>query len=273
MLKNISILIIGACVGSFVNVVFYRLPENKSIIYPNSTCPDCNSRINFYDLVPVLSWIFLKGRCRACNSAISYTYPLIELLNSFLWITIVFLNPYSTIFLNQNLALVLNCFLITNIFIISYFDFKYLWIPKRALDFLSFIGIVNIILKYLTIRENIFLIFTNLMAFPIFYFIFEIIRKNGKKIYKKEVLGKGDSFLVASNGLLIGIKGGFLAIAIAFIVAAICETILLVLNNSKRSLRYFPLGPYLCFGMLLVWIIGTDKLWENWEMLIANLIF
>tara|TARA_Y100000589_G_scaffold316784_1_gene341970 strand:- start:239 stop:1060 length:822 start_codon:yes stop_codon:yes gene_type:complete len=273
LIKYIAILIFGACVGSFINVIFYRLPKDKSIIYPNSSCPDCNSRIKFYDLIPVLSWIFLKGKCRVCNSAISYNYPLVEVLNSLLWLFIVFLNPYSTIFLNEKLAVVLNCFLITNIFIISYFDFKYLWIPKRALDFLSFIGLVYLFLKYLNGGQNISIFFIDLIAYPIFYFIFEIIRKNGQKIYKKEVLGKGDSFLVASNSLLIGIKGGFLAITIGFIVAAVCETILLILNNSKRSLRYFPLGPYLCLGMICVWIIGADNMWANWEMLIFNFIF
>ena len=273
MIKNIAILIFGACVGSFINVIFYRLPKNESIIHPNSSCPDCNSKIKFYDLVPVLSWIFLKGKCRVCNSSISYTYPLIELLNSFLWITLVSLNPYSTIFLNLNVGIFLNCFLITNIFIISYFDLKYLWIPKRALNCLTLIGIIYIVLKYLFGKENIYLIFMNIIAYPIFYYIFEIIRKNGQKIYKKEVLGKGDSFLASSNGLLLGIKGGFLAITITFIVAAVCETILLILNNSKRSLRYFPLGPYLCLGMICVWIIGADNLWANWEMLMFNFIF
>ena len=273
MTDYIALVILGACVGSFINVIFYRLPRNESIIYPNSSCPDCNCRIKFYDLVPVLSWIFLKGKCRACDSAISYTYPLIELLNSFLWVTLVSLNPYSTILLNQNLAIFINCFLISNIFIIAYFDLKYLWIPKKALDFLSFIGIVYIFLKYLSGEENIYLIFTNIFAYPLFYIIFEFIRRIGRRIYKKEVLGRGDSFLVASNGLLIGIKGGFIAISLAFILASICEIILLVLNSSKRSLRYFPLGPYLSLGMILVWIIGADNLWANWEKLMINLIF
>ena len=69
MIKYIAILIFGACVGSFINVIFYRLPKDESIIYPNSSCPDCNSRIKFYDLIPVLSWIFLRGKCRVCNSS------------------------------------------------------------------------------------------------------------------------------------------------------------------------------------------------------------
>lgn len=68
----------GCCWGSFLNVIFYRYPLGKSIIYPGSACPGCNKSIAFYDNIPVLSWLFLLGRCRRCKKGISPKYPAVE---------------------------------------------------------------------------------------------------------------------------------------------------------------------------------------------------
>ena len=78
--------ILGACVGSFLNVCVYRWPEDRSVISPPSTCPGCGSRIRWYDNVPVLGWMWLRGKCRACGAPISIQYPLVELLTAALWV-------------------------------------------------------------------------------------------------------------------------------------------------------------------------------------------
>lgn len=78
--------LIGACVGSFLNVCVYRWPEDQSVISPPSSCPSCGTRIRWYDNVPVLGWLWLRGRCRACGARISIQYPLVELLAAALWV-------------------------------------------------------------------------------------------------------------------------------------------------------------------------------------------
>ncbi len=78
--------IVGACVGSFLNVCVYRWPEDKSVVSPPSSCPNCGARIKWYDNVPVLGWMWLRGRCRACGTPISIQYPLVELLTAALWV-------------------------------------------------------------------------------------------------------------------------------------------------------------------------------------------
>jgi prepilin signal peptidase PulO-like enzyme (type II secretory pathway) len=75
----------GAVVGSFLNVVIYRLPAGESVVFPGSRCPRCGSPIRPWDNIPVLGWLLLRGRCRDCRDAIALRYPLVELANSLLW--------------------------------------------------------------------------------------------------------------------------------------------------------------------------------------------
>ena len=87
----IYLFVIGCCIGSFINVVIHRLPLNKSIVYPNSSCPKCNAKIKWFDNLPIISWFLLKGKCGTCKSKIAFSYPIIELCTAFL----VCLNVYS----------------------------------------------------------------------------------------------------------------------------------------------------------------------------------
>lgn len=78
--------LIGAAVGSFLNVCIYRLPEGESVVRPRSRCPECDMGIGWRDNVPVLSWILLRGKCRGCGTGISIQYPLVELLTLAIWL-------------------------------------------------------------------------------------------------------------------------------------------------------------------------------------------
>src|SRR5215471_14260201 len=77
--------ILGALIGSFLNVVIHRLPREESIVFPNSTCPRCRAPIKAYDNIPILSFLVLRGRCRACHARISPRYPAVEALTAFLF--------------------------------------------------------------------------------------------------------------------------------------------------------------------------------------------
>ena len=91
MIKLTFAFLIGCCFGSFINVIIYRLPLGQSIIFPSSQCIKCNYKINWYENIPVISWICLRGRCSKCNIKISLMYPLIEIITGFLFV----LNNYS----------------------------------------------------------------------------------------------------------------------------------------------------------------------------------
>lgn len=85
----------GACMGSFLNVVIYRLPQNQSLLRPPSSCPCCGHRLKFYDNVPVLGWLWLHGRCRHCRAPISLQYPLIEALCALMFAALYWVNYHS----------------------------------------------------------------------------------------------------------------------------------------------------------------------------------
>lgn len=87
----------GACWGSFLNVVFYRFPLGRSVVFPNSACPNCATPIAFYDNIPVLSWLFLRGKCRHCHHPIAFRYVLVECLGGLAFVVGGSLHPGTPI--------------------------------------------------------------------------------------------------------------------------------------------------------------------------------
>ena len=80
--------ILGAVIGSFLNVVIHRIPQEESIVFPNSRCPSCGAVIAFYDNIPVISWMLLRAKCRGCKQPISFRYPAVELLTAALFVAV-----------------------------------------------------------------------------------------------------------------------------------------------------------------------------------------
>ena len=85
LIPLVFVFLIGACVGSFLNVVVWRLPRGESLVKPPSHCPKCNTHLAWFDNVPILGWIMLRGKCRYCSARISWRYPLVELLTGALF--------------------------------------------------------------------------------------------------------------------------------------------------------------------------------------------
>src|ERR1051326_7783629 len=104
--------VVGACIGSFLNVVIHRVPLEESIEFPNSRCPSCGAVIAFYDNIPVLSWIMLGAKCRGCKERISFRYPAVELLTALLFVAVAMHDglsvalPFDLTFVSALLALI-----------------------------------------------------------------------------------------------------------------------------------------------------------------------
>tara|TARA_Y100001970_G_C14255367_1_gene874938 strand:+ start:6422 stop:7255 length:834 start_codon:yes stop_codon:yes gene_type:complete len=258
----IILLTIGFCFGSFVNVIIYRLPLEKSPLIASSRCPKCNVRLSWIEKIPILSWLILKGKCRLCKKNISIKYPLVEAFVGVLFVISSFSSP--PIYLDQtlglnNLYVVFGCLFSLVLVSISLIDLKHFWIPQSLINVGFLLGLINLLnASYFNQELNLSIVIKSIWASLFSYIGFEIIRLLAKSFYKKEAMGKGDSKLASLVGLWLGPLGVITSFYIAFISAAV--TSILLVKSKKISLRNkIPFGPFLSFGAFIVWVFGFER--------------
>ena len=242
ILISVFIFTIGLSIGSFLNVVIFRLPKNYSIVYPPSSCPNCGSEIKFYDNIPVLSYIILSGKCRKCGCKISPVYPAVELITALIFYLLFvkyFYNAYFFYKINIfNIGYFSDHLLLQLDYFIAYSFFMFLLVPVAFIDL--FHQIIPDILNILTIISgfafNVLLLHKSFL-FPLyglfgaglfFYFIalfYEIIKK-------KEGLGGGDIKLIAGIGSFIGLQGAIFTIFTGSVFALMGFFIAYIFFNS-----------------------------------------
>ena len=113
----------GAAIGSFLNVVIYRVPAGKSVVRPPSACPSCGHQITARDNIPVLSWLLLRGKCRNCGNPISPRYPLVELLTAVVWVAVALRFGWSW-------TLPAELVFVTGLIALAFIDFDHLKLPR-----------------------------------------------------------------------------------------------------------------------------------------------
>ena len=248
ILYNIIIFIFGLIIGSFLNVIIYRLENGGKIINDRSRCLRCKHTLNWQDLIPVLSFIFLKGKCRYCNNKISWQYPLVEIGTGILFV-IVFSIQYSVFSIFHLLFL----FYITAVLIVIFaYDLKHYIIPDKVIYpaiiittifrlFSEFIVDSNIQYSIFNIQYSNF-IFAAFIASFFFYSI--IILTKGKG------MGGGDVKLAFLMGLLLGWPVILLSIFLSFIFGSIIG-IYLILIGKKKMGGMIPFGPFLIIGTFI----------------------
>ena len=252
--------VIGTCIGSFLNVVIYRFPNNISIITPRSFCPKCKTQLTWQENIPFISWLIQGRKCRTCKKKISFRYPLIELFTGMLFAIFVNSSPslYSSIsnlLLNTSFSWVFLSILICIVFI----DIDCLWIPQGLLNFGFISGFLGLIFISIVGDEFIdfFLLLKGVGSSLISFFIFEIFRSVAKYIFKKDAIGKGDSKLVAMLALWLGPTGTLFAIGFSYVIAAI-YCIAGLSMNFLRFRQVIPFAPFISLGGLTVWFFGND---------------
>lgn len=239
MVLAIYFFLLGLIVGSFLNVVIYRLPEEKSIVNPPSHCPNCNTRLKVIDLIPVLSYLSTGGKCRYCGEKISFQYPFVELLTAFL-----FLGAYLKFGFSFELLFML--LLLSSLVVISFIDYKYMIIPNVITYSGVMIGLLYaIIFDYIKIVNSLLGIFIPALLLLIVALIF----KGG--------MGMGDVKLVAMLGAFLGYKYTLAGIFIGSVFGSIIGLALMGLGLIKRKTR-IPFGPFICFGAMLMIFFGNQ---------------
>lgn len=234
--------ILGTVLGSFYNVVGWRLPRGESIIYPPSHCPNCKHQLKIKDLIPIISFILQKGKCRYCKQKVAWYYPIFELFCG-----IIFMLCYMVFGLTPELLKALT--FVSMLIIIMVSDFNYMIIPDEVLIFFGVclaleIGIIN---GYMPL---IYSLGNGVISLLIMY----ALKLMGDFIFKKESMGGGDIKLMFIFGLVLGFPEAILSIFIGSIVGLPISLILL----SKNSEHIVPFGPYLSIGAIILILLNVD---------------
>jgi leader peptidase (prepilin peptidase) / N-methyltransferase len=242
IVMNVYVFIIGAILGSFYNVVIYRLPRKLSISRGTSFCPTCKHRIMPLELIPIVSFIFLKGKCAHCHTPISMRYPVIEFITG-----LTFLMSYLRF--GFTLSTIIAMVLASICIIVAMIDIDTMEIFDRF-------HIMILILATVTIWQVSTLGFTSHL---IGFFIISVplyiiaILTNG--------IGGGDIKLMAVSGLLLGYQATIVAFFIGAILGGSVAVYLLITKQTQmKSLIAF--GPYLCIGVFLAFLYGLELF--NW---------
>lgn len=237
--------IFGLCVGSFLNVVIYRLPNKMSLAKPNSHCPTCKYELRWYDNIPVLSYVMLGGKCRSCKTHISFRYTAVELANTVLWLLCTFL------FWEKSIPLACIYMIVCSVFLCVFFiDLEHQIIFDRFQIILLVLGVASIFFD----KDYGWLshVIGGASGFALFY----LISWGFEKLCGKEGLGGGDVKLAGVVGLLLGWERFLLGLLLATIPAAV---IMLILSKGKRGeSRQFPFAPFLVVGFGSSMLFGTQ---------------
>ncbi|MCL4385761.1 MAG: prepilin peptidase [Cyanobacteria bacterium] len=239
----IIIAVCGMAVGSFLSILIYRLP-GKISIKAFSFCPDCNTKIRFFDNIPVISFIILKGRCRNCRRRISAFYPIAEILTSALYVI-------SFYFYGLSFNLLLSLLLISGLIAVSFIDIKYELIPNAVVIPLTVAGLL---INILMMPQRWWIILSFASGTFIFMFLINLIYPAGMGMGDVKLGLMAGSFLVEKiiPGLFIG-----------FLAGSIYGLIMLLIKKKKLK-QTIPFGPFISFGCIVALFFG-DKI-INWYL-------
>jgi prepilin signal peptidase PulO-like enzyme (type II secretory pathway) len=238
----------GLLIGSAINAIVWRLYTEKSWTRGRSMCPDCMHVLAAKDLIPVISWVFLRGRCRYCREKIHWQYPAVELATAFLYgLSYVALAPVGV--LAWVFFLIWIVFM-TMMLIMAVCDLRWLILPNKIMFPLLILGLARLILVAVTLHgAQQWLGPLEAMALAGGGFWILASLKNGS------MMGGGDVKLAAFMGLLLGLSKTALAMLLAFNAAAIISIALIGLKLRNRN-DLIPFGPFLIGATIIAYLYG-----------------
>jgi leader peptidase (prepilin peptidase)/N-methyltransferase len=229
----------GLLIGSFLNVVAWRLPRGESLVKPRSKCPGCSAQLKPYDNVPVLSWLLLRGRCRGCGERISARYPVVEAVTAALYVLVVALKH------GDALQLVLGLVLVTFLVPIAVIDFDLKIIPNKLTAPAAVLAVaLGAVLEPAYLPEQLIAGFGALL----FFYLPALIHAKG--------MGMGDVKLAAVLGLYLG-RAVAPALFIALILGVVAGVAVIAMKGMSEGRRTkVPFGPFLALGGLIAFFAG-----------------
>jgi leader peptidase (prepilin peptidase)/N-methyltransferase len=240
--NTLTVFIFGVAVGSFLNVLIYRIPIDESVVFPSSHCPKCGENLKWYHNIPILSWILLGGKCAFCREKISLQYPMVELINGMLWVVL-----YLQLGAVWYLPFVMASF--SSLLALSFIDFEHYAVPDSINLFALFMALINPDVLNLNMSNP--LINALIASFGLWFVGFSV-----SKMAKKEAMGGADVIVAGTMAALLGLNGFFVAIFISALLAIIPSLF------AKDTM--VPFVPFLFMGTIIVYlynetIIGIVK--------------
>ncbi len=255
LLDIILLFLLGLTFGSFVNAWVWRVKAGKSVATGRSMCPNCKKQLDWYDNIPLVSYILLRGKCRNCKKPISIQYPLVELLSGSLFIGLyLHFNPTQN---NTWLEFALWC--AATVFLLAAFiyDLKNMLLPDRFT--LPVIGIGAILVILNSVENGPASIEPQLIATSIFVAIYFSMWFFSRGRF----LGDGDIRMAAVMGLLLAVPQLIVGVFTAYIAGALVGIYLISKKGKKRD-SAVPMGPFLIFGIFFGLFLGSQI--ANWYM-------
>lgn len=247
IVAGLLIFALGASVGSFLNVVIYRIPAGLSLLFPPSRCPHCLHKLGKSENVPVLGWLWLKGRCRWCRTSISPRYPLVEAVTGLIFL-LVFMRFGFT------LPTAGYCIFLSWLLALSLIDLDTMTLPNALTQSGLVVGLGYMIIlgwaETATWSGVASHLMSGIVAAVLGIWLFDIITILGSIALGQSAMGGGDAKLAATIGAWLGWKyllvSGFLACAVGALVGG--GAIALGLLSRRQAM---PFGPFLALGAVL----------------------
>lgn len=235
-------LVLGLIVGSFLNVVIFRLNTGKTL-GGRSMCFSCSKTLRWFELIPLISYIIQGGKCRSCGSKISPQYFVIELLTGlvFMFVYLVYgLSPVSLLYLIISALLI----------VIAGYDYIHKIIPDKVVFPLILISLLTNIILFPFSFSSI-----NFLMGPIFFSFFGLMWL----VSRGKWMGFGDAKLSLAIGWMLGLTGGVLAMLVAFWAGAIVGIIMLALRRSSITINHeIPFAPFLVLGAFVGMLVNLN---------------
>ena len=260
----------GAMIGSFLNVVIHRVPNEESIVFPNSACPRCGNAIKAYDNIPILSWLILGGKCRKCREPISPRYPAVELLTALLYVLVywqigfgAFL-PVAFVFVSTMIALI-------------FIDSEHMILPNViTYPFLIFALLIRVIFPAFFAGIHI----SDINAWPISHLsdlspivqsivgailgaivgggFLWLVGELWKRLRGVEAMGLGDVKMMAGVGAFLGWKLTLLSVFLGAFSGALIGVFLIARQRERNLQTQVPFGIFLGIGSIVSLLFGDS---------------
>ncbi|MBI2521584.1 MAG: prepilin peptidase [Bdellovibrio sp.] len=225
--------IFGLLIGSFINVLIYRLPLNKNIVFPRSACPHCHAIIPWYFNIPVLSFLFLRGKCAYCRSRISLQYPLVELINGIVY---YLLAKNVTMLSFELLPIILKALVFSLLVAHVVVDLRHQLLPDGINIFLAIFLFTLSLLNGEWLRGLYGMILGLILPLIVTYLFYLVKGVVG--------LGGGDIKLFGALGLFLGPLGVIQNIFVSCLLGSVVGIVLILTKTLKRD-KPIPFGPFI----------------------------